>query len=82
MAGNPASALLLLGLGVDSLSMIPSSLPRVKWTIRSFTMGQAHDLCNKILKIENETDIQDMLNNALIKAGLSALVGADLMPES
>jgi phosphotransferase system, enzyme I, PtsP len=33
MAGDPASALLLLGLGVDSLSMTPSSLPRVKWTI-------------------------------------------------
>lgn len=41
MAGNPASDLLLLGLGVDSLSMTPSSLPRVKWTIRGFTIQPA-----------------------------------------
>lgn len=61
MAGNPASVLLLLGLGVDSLSMTPSSLPRVKWTIRSFTMKQARVLVDKALKIDNEADIESCL---------------------
>ena len=54
MAGDPASALLLIGLGVNSLSMTPSSLPRIKWTIRSFTMQQARGLADKALKIDNE----------------------------
>ncbi len=74
MAGNPATALLLLGLGIDSLSMNPSSLPRVKWTIRSFTGQQARELSNKALESENEADTHQLLNNALSAVGLSALV--------
>jgi phosphotransferase system, enzyme I, PtsP len=74
MAGDPASALLLIGLGVDSLSMTPSSLPRVKWTIRSFTMQQARGLADNALKIDNEADTHRLLNRALKAAGLNALV--------
>ena len=74
MAGDPASALLLIGLGVDSLSMTPSSLPRVKWTIRSVTLRQARGLADKALKIDNEADTHRLLNPALKAAGLSALV--------
>jgi phosphotransferase system enzyme I (PtsP) len=74
MAGDPATALLLIGLGVDSLSMTPSSLPRVKWTIRNFTMRQARKLADKALKIDNEADTHRLLNHALNAAGLSALV--------
>ena len=74
MAGDPASALLLIGLGVDSLSMTPSSLLRVKWTLRSFTMQQARGLAGKALKIDNEADTHRLLNRALKAAGLNALV--------
>jgi phosphotransferase system enzyme I (PtsP) len=77
MAGDPASALLLIGLGVDSLSMTPSSLPRVKWTIRSFTMQQARGLADNALKIDNEADTQQLLNRALKAAGLGVLVRED-----
>jgi phosphotransferase system, enzyme I, PtsP len=56
MAGDPASALLLIGLGIDSLSMTPSNLPHIKWTIRSFTIQQARGLADKALKIDNEAD--------------------------
>ena len=74
VAGNPASALLLIGLGVDSLSMTPFSTPRVKWTIRSFTMRQARGLAGKAPKIDNEADTHRLLNRALQAAGLNALV--------
>ena len=77
MAGDPASALLLLGLGVDSLSMTPSSLARVKWTIRSFTMQQARELADTALEIDNEADTQQVLNRALKAAGLGVLVRED-----
>jgi phosphotransferase system enzyme I (PtsP) len=79
MAGNPASALLLLGLGVDSLSMTPSSIPRIKWTIRRFTKQKMRELSNKSLKIENEADTHRLLNNALNTAGLSALVNLNIV---
>ena len=65
MAGDPASAILLLGLGVDSLSMNPPSLPRVKWTLRSLTMKQGRELAEKALNIENEFDTLRLLNHAL-----------------
>jgi phosphotransferase system enzyme I (PtsP) len=74
MAGDPASALLLLGLGIDSLSMNPSSLPRVKWTIRSFSRRQAHEISKKALESENVTQTRDLLNTALNSSGLRALV--------
>jgi len=76
MAGNPASALLLLGLGIDSLSMNPSSIPRVKWTIRSFTRQQARELADKTLKTEDESYARQLLNDALSAVGLDALVNA------
>lgn len=81
MAGNPASALLLLGLGVDSLSMNPASIPRVKWTIRSFTRHQAREVSDEALKIENEFDAQQLLNKALNAVGLEALVSAGPLSE-
>ena len=74
MAGDPASALLLIGLGVDSLSMAPSSLPRVKLTLRSFTLQQARGLAGKALKSDNEVNTHRLLNRALTAAGLNALV--------
>lgn len=41
MAGDPASALLLLGLGVDSLSMSVGSLLKVKWVISFVYYGKS-----------------------------------------
>jgi phosphotransferase system enzyme I (PtsP) len=77
MAGDPASALLLLGLGVDSLSMTPASLPRVKWTIRSFSGLQARQLADEALGSEDEVETLQLLNKALGAVGLSALVRAN-----
>ena len=73
MAGEPPSALLKLGLGVDSPSMNPSSLPRVNWIIRSFAMKQGRELAEKALNIENEFDTLRLLNHALKAAGIGAL---------
>ena len=74
MAGDPATALLLIGLGIDSLSMTPSSLTRVKWTIRSFTLRQVRMLADTALNNDNEVDTHQLLNDALIAAGLSELM--------
>src|SRR5205814_4388693 len=44
MAGDPAGALLLLGMGVDVLSMSPASLSRVRLVIRRFTLRRSREL--------------------------------------
>ncbi|MBI5894608.1 MAG: hypothetical protein HZB24_00860 [Desulfobacterales bacterium] len=54
--------------------MTPSSLPRVKWTIRSFSGLQARELADEALRSENEVETLQLLNKALRAVGLSALV--------
>jgi len=74
MAGDPASALLLLGMGLDTLSMSVGSLLKIKWVIRSFSFEQAKSLLNEIEKYDDAESIRTHLNNALFEAGLGGLI--------
>jgi phosphotransferase system, enzyme I, PtsP len=74
MAGDPAGAVLLLGMGIDSLSMSVSSLLRVKWVIRSFTHAQARALLEEALRLEDPGAIRLRVEAALEQAGLGGLV--------
>jgi len=77
MAGDPAAAVLLLGMGMDSLSMTVSGLPRIKWVIRSFSRRQAAELLEQALAMEDAHSIRRHVNAALERAGLGDLVHAD-----
>ncbi len=57
MAGDPVFAPLLLGLGVDSLSMSPAWLPSVKYLIRSMTMTDARALAQEALTMSSPKEI-------------------------
>jgi phosphotransferase system enzyme I (PtsP) len=76
MAGDPAAALALLGLGVDSLSMNASNLPRVKWVIRSFTASEARQLVDRACAMEDPVAIRKLYNSVLEQGGLGGLVRA------
>ncbi|MEN8169526.1 MAG: phosphoenolpyruvate--protein phosphotransferase [Pseudomonadota bacterium] len=76
MAGDPMAALLMLGMGVNSLSMASSSLASIKWVIRSFSRRRARNLLKKALMAENPQTIRWELGRALEKAGLGGLVRA------
>ena len=76
MAGDPAAALALLGLGIDSLSMNASNLPRVKWVIRSFTASEARELVEQACAMEDPVAIRKLYNNVLEQGGLGGLVRA------
>jgi phosphotransferase system enzyme I (PtsP) len=76
MAGDPASAILLLGMGVDNLSMSAANLPRVKWVIRSFTRRRARTLLKEAITFEHAHSVRKYLNEALEDAGLGGLVRA------
>ena len=76
MAGDPAAAILLLGMGVTSLSMSASNLLRIKWVIRSFTRRRARQLLKQALTFEHTSEIRSYLNRALEDAGLGGLVRA------
>lgn len=74
MAGDPAAALALIGIGVDNLSMSVGNLLKVKWMIRSFTKQQATELADQLLEMEQVSEILLALNRALSQAGLGNLV--------
>ncbi len=76
MAGNPRAALLLLAMGVDSLSMSASSLLRVKWVIRQVSRSRAQQLLEDVLKMETATEIGQHLGHALVEEGLGGLIRA------
>ncbi len=76
MASDPASALLLLGCGIDSLSVSMASLPRIKWIVRSFSCQQMRQIFDAAMQLHDPAEIRTLADNALIKAGLGALVRA------
>jgi phosphotransferase system enzyme I (PtsP) len=75
LAGDPAGALLLLGLGVDALSMTPGSIGRVKQVIRTFSADQAGDLWGDALKEDSADRVRERLEQALEEKGIGSLVG-------
>jgi phosphotransferase system, enzyme I, PtsP len=70
LAGDPAGALLLLGMGVDALSMSAASLAQVKLVIRSFTLQRARSLLDEARGMEDGFSIHRLLNGALEEAGV------------
>ena len=57
MAGDPVFTPLLLGLGVDELSMAPANVGRVKFLIRRMKMAEARELADFALESDSSTDI-------------------------
>ena len=57
MAGDPALVPLLLGLGVDELSVAPPLVPQVKFIIRRLKLSEARDLAKFALNCEDGPDI-------------------------
>jgi phosphotransferase system enzyme I (PtsI) len=57
MAGDPLYAALLLGLGVDSLSMSPPAIPAVKFLVRAMKMADARQLAQDALALGSAKEI-------------------------
>ncbi len=76
MASDPVAVILLLAMGFDMLSMNASSLPRMKWVIRNFTLAYARKLLSEVLEMDNPTLIRFHLEKALEQVGLGGLIRA------
>jgi phosphotransferase system enzyme I (PtsP) len=74
MAADPGAAILLLGMGLRSLSMSASAILRVKWMIRSFSVGHARQLLRRAMRMERAESVRSMLDDELGRAGLGELV--------
>jgi phosphotransferase system enzyme I (PtsP) len=72
MAGEPGSAILLMAMGFDVLSMNSTNLPKIKSIIRSITLVQAQQLLAEVLLLHDAKAVADCINNALIEFGFSS----------
>jgi phosphoenolpyruvate-protein phosphotransferase (PTS system enzyme I) len=59
MAGDPLMIPLLLGLGVDELSVAPASIPQIKYLIRRVKMSEAKEIAAAALQSESAEEILD-----------------------
>ena len=74
MAGDPSSAVLLMAMGFDGLSMNATNLPKVKWLLRQISLGKAKELLAQIMTIDNPQVIHSTLHLALRNLGLSRVL--------
>jgi len=73
MSGDPFLAVLLLGLGLDELSMPSVSIPEIKHVIRSVTLAQAKLIADEALTLSTGAEVENFINKKLrdILPGLS-----------
>jgi phosphoenolpyruvate-protein phosphotransferase (PTS system enzyme I) len=67
MAGDPLMIPLLLGLGVDELSVTPASVPQIKYLIRRVKMSEAKEIAAAALQSESAEEILDR-SQALVRS--------------
>ncbi len=58
MAGEPLYTLILLGLGLDKLSMNAISIPHIKQIIRQSTFAEAREMLAQSLLMETAADVE------------------------
>ena len=58
MAADPMLAMLLLGMGIDELSMAPAALPAVKDVIRKTPLAEAQKLAESALRANTAGEVQ------------------------
>ena len=65
MAGDPLATVLLVGLGIDELSVIPSVLPEIKKIILSIKYKEAKRVAEKSLAMSTEQEIREHLSSII-----------------
>ncbi len=65
MAGDPLATILLVGLGLDEFSVIPSVLPEIKKIIRSVKFKQAKRIAEKAIGMTSPEEIRSYLSSII-----------------
>lgn len=63
MAGDPLATVLLVGLGLDEFSVVPTMIPEIKKIIRSVRYDEAKMLAEEILTMQTEDEIKARLKS-------------------
>ena len=66
LAGDDRATALLLGLGLDELSMNAPAIAAVKDAIRSVTMERAREMAREVLELSSASAVEERLKNGKI----------------
>jgi phosphotransferase system enzyme I (PtsI) len=67
IAGDPVFTMLLLGMGLRTLSMVPAQIPVVKRVVRSVDIGLCERLARRVGSFDSERQIHTTLRDELRK---------------
>lgn len=67
LAGNPLATVLLVGLGLDEFSVIPSVLPEIKKIIRSIRYKEARKVAKKVMSMHSDEEVREYLASMMKK---------------
>mgnify|MGYP000450988455 CR=1 FL=1 len=67
MAATPLATIILLGLGLDELSVTPAILPEIKSIIRSITFGEAERIAEKALQLSTSKEVENFMYRIMEK---------------
>ena len=67
MASDPTLAVILLGLGLDSFSMSPSSIPVIKRALRRIRFSDAQDLARQALRLSTGQEVEEFMVTELTR---------------
>jgi phosphotransferase system enzyme I (PtsI) len=67
LASDPLAIPLLVGMGIDELSMSPSAIPRAKMVLRTITVPQCAEIAREVLKFRTALEVKRYLRNIVHK---------------
>lgn len=76
MAGEPHYALMMLGLGVDELSMAPASIPLLRRMVRAATLEEAQEMMREAMALDTAEEIERHVRT-VARERFGSIVGAE-----
>ena len=67
MAGEPRYILVLLGMGLDELSMNPMAIPRVKRIIRESSFAEARTIVDRAMQFRTGKEVERLLQDEMAR---------------
>jgi multiphosphoryl transfer protein len=67
LASSPLATPILVGLGVDELSMSPPAIPAVKAAVAQFSLEEARAIAHAVLQLDSAEAVRDYLEKKLAK---------------
>ncbi|MGE5377007.1 MAG: phosphoenolpyruvate--protein phosphotransferase [Bacteroidota bacterium] len=65
LGGDPEATAILVGLGVDELSLNPAGIPRIKSILRELTMEKARLLAGHALSCQTSKEVRQLVHDSM-----------------